>query len=192
MKQFCLEKEAIMELTLKALIEGILFVFGEEGVTLQQFSDALVMEPESIKAVLEEMREQYLKESYGFELVTIQDRYKLISKAEVHDVVQQIVALSKSRQLSQSALETLAIVAYRQPITRTEIEEIRGVGCDLMLKKLQSMDLIQEAGRSETVGKPILYEVTDSFLDVFKLMDLNQLPSLPDFQEESSENQLFE
>lgn len=192
MKQFCLEKEAIMELTLKALIEGILFVFGEEGVTLQQFSDALVMETESIKAVLEEMREQYLKESYGFELVTIQDRYKLISKAEVHDVVQQIVALSKSRQLSQSALETLAIVAYRQPITRTEIEEIRGVGCDLMLKKLQSMDLIQEAGRSETVGKPILYEVTDSFLDVFKLMDLNQLPSLPDFQEESSENQLFE
>lgn len=192
MKQFCLEKEAIMELTLKALIEGILFVFGEEGVTLQQFSDALVMETESIKAVLEEMREQYLKESYGFELVTIQDRYKLISKVEVHDVVQQIVALSKSRQLSQSALETLAIVAYRQPITRTEIEEIRGVGCDLMLKKLQSMDLIQEAGRSETVGKPILYEVTDSFLDVFKLMDLNQLPSLPDFQEESSENQLFE
>lgn len=181
-----------MELTLKALIEGILFVFGEEGVTLQQFSDALVMEPESIKSVLEEMREHYLNENYGFELVTIQERYKLISKAEVHDVVQQIVALSKSRQLSQSALETLAIVAYRQPVTRTEIEDIRGVGCDLMLKKLQSMDLIQEAGRSESVGKPILYEVTESFLDVFKLMDLNQLPSLPDFQEESSENQLFE
>lgn len=181
-----------MELTLKALIEGILFVFGEEGVTLQQFSDALVMEPESVKSVLDEMRLQYTQESYGFELMIVQDKYKFISKAQVHDVVQQIVALSKSKQLSQSALETLAIIAYRQPITRTEIEDIRGVGCDLMLKKLQSMDLIQEAGRSDRVGKPILYEVTESFLDVFKLMDLNQLPSLPDFQEESSENQLFE
>lgn len=181
-----------MELTLKALIEGILFVFGEEGVTLQQFSDALVMEPESVKSVLDEMRLQYTQESYGFELMIVQDKYKFISKAQVHDVVQQIVALSKSKQLSQSALETLAIIAYRQPITRPEIEDIRGVGCDLMLKKLQSMDLIQEAGRSDRVGKPILYEVTESFLDVFKLMDLNQLPSLPDFQEESSENQLFE
>lgn len=181
-----------MDLTLKALIEGILFVFGEEGVTLQQFSEALSIEATHIQSLLDEMKSSYLNENYGFELVVVQDRYKLISKPAVHDSIQRILALSKSRQLSQSALETLAIIAYRQPITRSDIEEIRGVGCELMLKKLQSIDLIREAGRSEAVGRPILYEVTEEFLDVFKLMDLNQLPNLPSFQEESTESQLFE
>lgn len=190
--KFILEKDVNMELTLKALMEGILFVFGEEGVTLQQFSDALAIEPQQVKTILDEMLENYHQEHYGFELVVSSDRYKFITKPAVHDPVQRILALSKSRQLSQSALETLAIIAYRQPITRTEIEEIRGVGCELMLKKLQSIDLIQEAGRSDAVGKPILYEVTEEFLDVFKLMDLSQLPHLPNFQEESTESQLFE
>jgi len=181
-----------MELTLKAIMEGILFVFGEEGVCLQQFSDALAIEPLQIKTILDEMMINYRQEHYGFELVVTNDRYKFITKPAVHDPVQRILALSKTRQLSQSALETLAIIAYRQPITRTDIEEIRGVGCELMLKKLQSIDLIQEAGRSEAVGKPILYEVTEEFLDVFKLMDLTQLPHLPNFQDESTESQLFE
>lgn len=181
-----------MDLTLKALIEGILFVFGEEGVTLQQISDALAIEPEQIKSILDEMIPQYMSEDYGFELVVSNDRYKFISKPAVHDYVSQIQAQTKSRQLSQSALETLAIIAYRQPITRTLIEEIRGVGCELMLKKLQAIDLIREAGRSDSVGKPILYEVTEEFLDLFKLMDLSQLPNLPTFQEESTESSLFE
>lgn len=181
-----------MDLTLKALIEGILFVFGEEGVSLSQFSEALSIDSTHIQNLLDEMKTNYLSEEYGFELVIIQDRYKLISKPAVHDSIQSILALSKSRQLSQSALETLAIIAYRQPITRTEIEDIRGVGCDLMLKKLQSLDLIRESGRSEAVGRPILYEVTEEFLDVFKLMDLNQLPNLPNFEQESTESQLFE
>jgi len=190
--KFILEKDVNMELTLKAIMEGILFVFGEEGVCLQQFSDALAIEPLQIKTILDEMMINYRQEHYGFELVVTNDRYKFITKPAVHDPVQRILALSKTRQLSQSALETLAIIAYRQPITRTDIEEIRGVGCELMLKKLQSIDLIQEAGRSEAVGKPILYEVTEEFLDVFKLMDLTQLPHLPNFQDESTESQLFE
>lgn len=181
-----------MDLTLRALIEGILFVFGEEGVSLMQLSEALAIEPTHIQSILREMQLNYSSEDYGFELIIIQEHYKLISKAAVHDSVQRILSLAKTRQLSQSALETLAIIAYRQPITRTDIEEIRGVGCELMLKKLQAMDLINESGRAELPGRPILYEVTQSFLDVFKLMDLDQLPNLPDFQEESTESQLFE
>lgn len=192
MKIFYLEREVIMDLTLRALIEGILFVFGEEGVSLMQLSEALAIEPTHIQSILREMQLNYSSEDYGFELIIIQEHYKLISKAAVHDSVQRILSLAKTRQLSQSALETLAIIAYRQPITRTDIEEIRGVGCELMLKKLQAMDLINESGRAELPGRPILYEVTQSFLDVFKLMDLDQLPNLPDFQEESTESQLFE
>ena len=192
MKIFYLEREVIMDLTLRALIEGILFVFGEEGVSLMQLSEALAIEPTHIQSILREMQLNYSSEDYGFELIIIQEHYKLISKAAVHDSVQRILSLAKTRQLSQSALETLAIIAYRQPITRIDIEEIRGVGCELMLKKLQAMDLINESGRAELPGRPILYEVTQSFLDVFKLMDLDQLPNLPDFQEESTESQLFE
>lgn len=181
-----------MELTLKAVIEGIIFVFGEEGVSLKQLSDALSIEEEHIKGLLEEMVIAYQSEQKGFELVSNNDLFKFISKADIHDYVQRIISLTKSRQLSQSALETLAIIAYKQPITRIEIEEIRGVGCDMMLKKLQAQDLIREIGRAESAGRPILYEVTEEFLDLFKLMSLNELPNLPTYQEESSENQLFE
>lgn len=190
--RFGLEKGKIMDLTLRALIEGILFVFGEEGVSLTQFSDALAIESNHVHSILMEMQELYLSEDYGFELIIIQDRYKLISKTEVHDSVQRILSLSKTKQLSQSALETLAIIAYRQPITRIEIEEVRGVGCELILKKLQAMDLIIESGRAEQPGRPILYEVTQSFLDVFKLMDLTQLPNLPNFEDENTESSLYE
>ncbi len=192
MTKLNLDEEISMDLTLKALLEGILFVFGEEGISLSELQEALDIEGENLVSILKEMQEQYLDERYGFELIIIQDKYKLISKVQVHDAVNRILSLNKSKQLSQSALETLAIIAYRQPITRHEIESIRGVGCELMLKKLQAMDLIDEAARADLPGRPILYQVTESFLDVFKLMDLSQLPNLPDFTQESSDNQLFE
>jgi segregation and condensation protein B len=102
-----------------------------------------------------------------------------------------MLSIQKTRQLSQSALETLAIIAYKQPITRVEIEEIRGVGCDIMLRKLQALDLIREFGRSEAPGRPILYEVTQEFMDVFQLMSLDELPKLEQIVSGSS-HELFE
>lgn len=181
-----------MNLTLKAIVEGILFVYGEEGVTLDQLVQALALEPEHVKSILEDMRTFYLEDNSGLELVMINDSYKFITKALIHDYVFTMLQNSKARQLSQSALETLAIIAYKQPITRLEIEDIRGVGCELMLKKLQSLDLVREAGRAERPGKPILYEVTEAFLDLFKLMSLSELPNLPEYETLSHENQLFE
>jgi segregation and condensation protein B len=181
-----------MNLTLKAIIEGILFVYGEEGVTLEQLVHTLALEPDQIKTILEDMRVFYLEDNSGLELVKINETYKFITKAHIHDYVQTMLQNSKSRQLSQSALETLAIIAYKQPITRGDIEDIRGVGCELMLKKLQSLDLVREAGRAERPGKPILYEVTEAFLDLFKLMSLSELPNLPEYETLSQDNQLFE
>ena len=93
--------------------------------------------------------------------------------------------------LSNAALETLAIIAYKQPITRVEIEEIRGVGCDMMIRKLLARSLIKECGRSDAPGRPFLYEVTKEFMDTFQLESLKELPDLPDFKEQVDE-ELFD
>ena len=181
-----------MENPLKAILEGIIFVFGEEGVTLEQLSLAIESDPDSTKLILDELVDYYKQDDRGMELVVFNGKYKFITKAVIRQYIERILTLSKTRALSQSALETLAIIAYKQPITRVEIEEIRGVGCELMLKKLAAMDLITESGRADTVGKPILYSVTESFLDLFKLMSLDELPNLPNYEESSEESQIFE
>ena len=115
-----------------------------------------------------------------------------ISKEYVIDSAKRLFQLNKQATLSPAAMETLAIIAYKQPITRVEIEEIRGVGADMMLRKLLARDLIQEAGRSEAPGRPILYEVTNEFLNSFKLMSLEELPDLPDFKSTEESDDLFE
>ena len=109
----------------------------------------------------------------------------------IHPYAQKLFASAKSASLSQSALETLAIIAYKQPVTRVEIEEIRGVGCDMMLRKLMARGLIREAGRSDAPGRPILFEVTEEFMDSFRLVSLKELPQLPDYSENESDD-LFE
>ena len=181
-----------MENPNKAILEGIIFVFGEDGVTLEQLALAIESEQENTKVLLDELTEYYKQEDRGMELVVFNGKYKFITKPSIRHYIERILTLSKTRALSQSALETLAIIAYKQPITRVEIEEIRGVGCELMLKKLAAMDLINETGRADSVGKPILYAVTESFLDLFKLMSLDELPNLPNYEETSEESQIFE
>ncbi|MFR9117888.1 MAG: SMC-Scp complex subunit ScpB [Merdibacter sp.] len=108
--------------------------------------------------------------------------YKFVSKESVYPYAQRLFASVKPVSLSNAAMETLAIIAYKQPITRTEIEEIRGVGCDLMLKKLIARGLVAEAGRMDIPGRPILYQVTDTFMDSFQLESLEELPQLPKVQ----------
>ncbi len=181
-----------MENPNKSILEGIIFIFGEDGVTLEQLSLAIDYPSDLTKILLDELMNHYRHDDRGMELVVFSDKYKFITKPFIRAYIERILTLSKTRQLSQSALETLAIIAYKQPITRIEIEEIRGVGCELMLKKLAAMDLIVESGRSASVGKPILYAVTDSFLDLFKLMSLDELPNLPNYEDSSEESQLFE
>jgi segregation and condensation protein B len=181
-----------MENPNKSILEGIIFIFGEDGVTLEQLSLAIDYPNDLTKILLDELIAHYQHDDRGMELVVFNDKYKFITKPFIRSYVERILTLSKTRQLSQSALETLAIIAYKQPITRVEIEEIRGVGCELMLKKLQAMELITESGRADAVGKPILYSITESFLDLFKLMSLDELPNLPNYEDRSEESQLFE
>ena len=116
-----------------------------------------------------------------------------MTKKAIYPYVQKLLHNEKAASLSNAALETLAIVAYKQPITRVEIEELRGVGCDMMLRKLQARELIKEAGRTVAPGKPILYEVTEEFLNSFGLETIGMLPDLPEFNnDENEERNLFD
>ena len=177
---------------IKAVFEGLLFIVGDEGISKEQLIDVLEITFEDIDDVFNELQQYYSNDDRGIELVNYGDNYKFLSKALVHPYAQKMFQNTKQSGLSQAALETLAIIAYKQPITRVEIEEIRGVGADMMLRKLLARDLIKESGRSEAPGRPILYEVTEEFMDTFKLISLEELPELPNFNLEDSNENLFD
>lgn len=166
---------------LKAVLEGLLFLVGDEGLSIPQVTDVLQMEEEEVEQALEALMVTYSEQdSRGIELVRFGGVYKFVSKAVVHPYAEKLFASTKMATLSQAALETLAIIAYKQPITRAEIEEIRGVGCDMMIRKLLARSFIKECGRSAAAGRPFLYEVTPEFMDSFKLESLKELPELPE------------
>ncbi|MDR1795371.1 MAG: SMC-Scp complex subunit ScpB [Erysipelotrichaceae bacterium] len=177
---------------LSALLEGLLFLVGEEGLALTQIAQLLDITVIEAQQLLEDLIASYQQGSHGVEIVGYGDRYKFVSKAFIHPLAQKLFDLDRQRALSHSALETLAIIAYKQPITRAEIEEIRGVSCDVMLRKLMARGLVEERTRSKAAGRPILYGVTEEFLDVFKLASLTDLPQLPDYHDNSDNEDLYE
>ncbi len=169
------------------VLEGLLFIVGDDGLTLDQAAAVLELPEETIREYMLNLQLRYQDDAHGIEIVDYGGIWRFISKASVRSYAEKLFQMGRSASLSQAALETLAIIAYKQPITRVEIEEIRGVGADMMLKKLQARDLIREAGRSEAPGRPILYEVTEEFMNSFKLLSLDELPELPSFNEEVSD-----
>ncbi len=174
----------------QSALESLLFAFGDEGVSIDEVKDMFEMDATEIESLIEAFMDRYRQDDHGVECVKYGNRIKFITKKEHHGLITSFLDINTERQLSQAALETLAIIAYKQPITRVEIEEIRGVNSDMMCRRLEAMDLIVEVGRADTVGKPILYEVTPSFLDVFKLTSLKELPEIK-FEEMEEENGLF-
>jgi len=178
--------------SLRAVTEGLLYLVGEDGIRLEQLSLSLHTDNEETNKILEEIKEKYSSEEYGIELVNYGGIYKFITKNDIYPFAQELFNNVKQNTLSQSALETLAIIAYKQPITRIEIEELRGVGAEMMLRRLEARGLIKEAGRSEAPGRPILYEVTEEFMDSFKLYSLNDLPELPKYTSDDENSDLFD
>ena len=157
----------------QAVIEGLLFLSGDEGITLAQLSQCLEgVLPDELQEALQALAEGYAQEDHGIELVHFGGHYKFVSKESVYPYAQRLFASVKPVSLSNAAMETLAIIAYKQPITRTEIEE----------KKLIARGLVAEAGRMDIPGRPILYQVTDTFMDSFQLESLEELPQLPKVQ----------
>lgn len=171
-----------------AILEGLLFLCGDDGLSIEQAAASMDATEEYVAELFDELQKYYLQESRGIEIARFGEKYRFLSKAAIHDAAKKLFQTSTEAKLSNAALETLAIIAYKQPITRVEIEEIRGVGADVMLRKLVARGLIQEGGRSEAAGRPILYSVTDEFLDSFKLLSLDELPELPQFGTEETDN----
>ena len=171
-----------------AILEGLLFLCGDDGLSIEQAAASMDATEEYVAELFDELQKYYLQESRGIEIALFGEKYRFLSKAAIHDAAKKLFQTSTEAKLSNAALETLAIIAYKQPITRVEIEEIRGVGADVMLRKLVARGLIQEDGRSEAAGRPILYSVTDEFLDSFKLLSLDELPELPQFGTEETDN----
>lgn len=177
-----------------AVLEGLLFVVGDDGLTLNQMMEILEITTEEAKELLNNLKEKYEQETSGIRIHFLGNTFKLTTKKEHKEYFQKLIENEESNVLSQAALETLAIVAYNQPITRSEINEIRGVDSGQMIRKLVAKGLMKETGRSEQIGRPILYATTSEFLDYFGLSTIDDLPKIEELkiEEENSETDLYQ
>ena len=162
---------------IKSIIEALLFVSGNT-LTVKDLSNNLEISTKMVKNVLDEMQSEYEEEKRGIKLISINGEYQLVTKAENSDYIQKLLKKNKRQSLSQASLESLAIIAYKQPITRVDIDEIRGVKSESAIQRLLEKDLIKEVGRLDVPGRPILLGTTEEFLRQFGLKELNELPSL--------------
>lgn len=180
---------------MKAVVEGLLFLSGDEGITLKQLIDILNIDVKEIKSILKELYKDYNNPDRGIKMELLGDHFKLTTKAEHKDYYQKLVNEEEKNGLSQAALETLSIIAYNDPISRIDIDSIRGINSSYIVRKLVLKGLIEEKGKSDAPGRPTLYGVTSSFLDYFGLSSLKELPQIEknDVDIEIDENKnLFE
>lgn len=169
---------------MKAIIEGLLFISGEEGIDDKQIAEVLQIELMWVKDLVKELIEDFETKKRGMQIMQIAGVYQLTTRKEHAIYFKRLVNSPSSATLSQAALESLAIIAYKQPITRAEIEEIRGVKSERPIHTLVAKMLIKEVGRVEGTGRAILYGTTKEFLDQFGLKSLLELPPLPDKEED--------
>lgn len=182
-------KETSRKEPIKAIIEALLFVSGEP-LSLRDIAVNLEITPKYTEEILGEMMLDYEVSNRGIKLIVLNGAYQLVTKNEYSDYIQKLLKKNRRQSLSQASLESLAIIAYKQPITRVDIDEIRGVKSDSAIQKLIERELIAEVGRLEVPGRPILYGTTDEFLRQFGLAGLDELPSLDLF--EDIEDELIE
>lgn len=174
-----------------SVIEGMLYIYGDEGVTIKDIADTLEITKKEAYELMDELLSVYAQKTIkGVDIVDFGGTFKMVTLPQ-HDSYYKKMMITSGRKLSKSALETLAIVAYYQPVTRIRIEEIRGVGCEAMIRKLLAQALIKEVGREETPGKPVLYGVTDEFMDAFSLKSLDELPELKEIESDFDEEDIF-
>ncbi len=160
-----------------AQIEAILFAMGD-SVEIAGLSRALETEESRIRSLLTEMARKYEKPASGIRLMFLEDSVQLATKGEYYDALVKLVKAPKKQTLSESVIETLSIVAYKQPVTRGDVEKIRGVSSDYAIGKLLEYDLIKEVGRLDAPGKPLLFGTTEQFLRFFGIASLDNLPEI--------------
>lgn len=176
---------------MKAAVEAILFAMGG-SVEVEKIAAVLEMKVESTEELLADMMEQYKKEDRGIQIVELEHAYQLCTKKEMYEYLIRVAKQPKKATLSDVVLETLSIIAYKQPVTKAEIEKIRGVKSDHAINKLIEYDLVRELGRIDAPGKPIVFGTTEEFLRSFGVQSLDELPvistvKMEDFKAEAEE-----
>lgn len=175
-----------------AEIEALLFVAGEDGLRVRQLAELLSMPPTGVTQSLEKLAEKYQKdEDSSLALLETSNTYKIVTKQDFAELLRKYSKAPINQSLSRAALETLSIIAYKQPITRMEVDEIRGVNSSGAISKLQIFDLICENGKKEVLGRPNLYVTTDYFLDYMGINSLEELPIVEETELIAEESQLF-
>ncbi|AOY78404.1 SMC-Scp complex subunit ScpB [Clostridium formicaceticum] len=166
---------------IKCIIEAVLFAWSEP-ISIKELSRVLSIEGKEIKKILEEMIDAFNFHKRGIQIIKMNDYYQLATRQEYYPYIRKLLEPKENKGLTQAALETLAIIAYKQPITKAEIEGIRGVKCDKALSTLQEKSLIEEQGRLEKIGRPIVYGTTMQFLKTFGLKAIDDLPDISGFK----------
>lgn len=172
----------------EAVLEAVLFTMGE-SVEIGRLAAVLEMDTKEVKQILEDMQKRYEEEERGIFLLWLEDSVQLSTKAEMYEYLIKIAKTPRKMVLTDTVLETLSIIAYKQPVTRLEIERIRGVSCDHAVNKLLEYDLITELGRLDAPGRPLLFGTTEQFLRCFGVRSLDELPELSAMQVEEFKQQ---
>ena len=174
------------------IIEGLLFAVGDEGLTLEQIKDILEITEEEAKEVLNILRNRYESEEYGIQLSFLGNSFKLTTKKEHRDYYQKLIENPETNTLSQAALETLAIIAYNEPVTVQDVDTIRGISSREMIRRLVAKGFVQEAGKSDGIGRATMYRTTRDFLDYFGLSTKEELPKYEEIKEIIDDTDLYE
>lgn len=175
---------------MEAVIEGILFIAGDEGASFEKMRTTLDIKGEELQTILGTMAIAYQKETSGIQLEILGDKVKLITKKEHKQYYEDFFSFDNDSTLTTSSLEVLAIIAYNAPVTRSMVDELRGVSSSHLLRKLLAKSLIEVVGRSELPGRPNLYGTTENFLHYFGLSDVKDLPVI-EKSEEKEEKELY-
>jgi segregation and condensation protein B len=174
-----------------SIIESLLFVTGD-SLKLSEMANILECSMEFTRQLVNELKLIYEDEQRGIKIIVTNDEYQFVTKPGNSEYVQKLLKTNIRQSLSQASLETLAIIAYKQPITRVEIEEIRGVKSDRAIYTLSEKSLIKDSGRKNVPGRPIIYVTTDEFLKHFDFHNINEMPSLEDFNSKNLTPDTFE
>ena len=177
---------------MKPVLEGLLFLVGEEGISMESIADILEISGEETSDLLESLSNDYESENRGICLKKLGGVYKLTTKNEHKKYYSKLAEITNMKNLSQSALETLAIIAYNEPITRAEVDELRGVNSAQMIRNLIARDFVKEVGKSDKLGRPYLYGITSQFLDYFGLDSKENLPKIEEISVDEEEIDLYE
>lgn len=167
--------------TIKSAIESMMFVWGKP-LDIKDVAEIFNIDKKEIYGYFKELQEEYEQEGRGIVIREVNKSFQFVTRKENLDYIERLCTPVKHKRLSQSALEVLAIVAYKQPVTKGEIEAIRGIKCDRVIEGLTKKSLVAEVGRSDAVGRPILYGTTDEFLKQFGFETLKELPSIEDIE----------